>query len=174
MKRISWILAGLMVISASLYGQMATKYVKPNKENIRIEPNGKKIGEVFSGTQVKVLERQSNWMKVQFSGWIWEPSLVSDSTMAVGYAVRASHILLKTDVEAKQILTDLIAGADFETIAREKSVDLASGSNGGDLGKFTRGDLRPEFEDAVFRLKVGQISGVVQTNLGFHIIKRTE
>ena len=65
------------------------------------------------------------------------------------------------------------SGEDFEALARQFSIDRASGARGGDLGEFGRGDLRPEFEEAAFKLKVGALSAVVQSNVGYHIIKRT-
>jgi len=100
--------------------------------------------------------------------------LTSDPTEVHGFAVRASHILVKTEEEAGNIIQQIINGTDFEELAQQHSIDRASGSKGGDLGVFGRGDLRPEFEEAVFRLKVGAISGVVKTDLGYHIIKRTK
>lgn len=100
--------------------------------------------------------------------------MTSDPTEVRGFAVRASHILVKTEEEATNIIQQIINGTDFEELAQQHSIDRASGSKGGDLGVFGRGDLRPEFEEAVFRLKVGAISGVVNTDLGYHIIKRTK
>lgn len=88
--------------------------------------------------------------------------------------VRARHILLKTREEAEAVLGQLKSGADFAQLAREKSIDTMSGQQGGDLGLFTRGQMVPEFEKAAFELPVGQISGVVQSPFGFHIIQVTE
>lgn len=84
--------------------------------------------------------------------------------------VRASHILVETREEAQQILDDLAAGADFATLASEKSIDTGSAANGGDLGWFTRGQMVPEFEEAAFALEVGQLSDIVETDYGYHII----
>ena len=68
---------------------------------------------------------------------------------------------------------DALNVTDFEELARTKSVD-PSASNGGDLGFFGPGEMIPAFEQAAMALKVGEISGVVQTPIGFHIIKRIE
>ncbi|MBM3254466.1 MAG: hypothetical protein FJZ16_09455 [Candidatus Omnitrophica bacterium] len=87
--------------------------------------------------------------------------------------LRASHILVATMDEASQILKELKNGKDFAGLAREKSLD-ASKTNGGDVGYFTRGQMIPDFEDACFRLKPGELSDVVKTSLGFHIIKLTD
>lgn len=87
--------------------------------------------------------------------------------------VRASHILVKTEEEAKKIMDQLKKGGDFAKIAKEKSIDSGSANNGGDLGFFSRGQMVPEFEKAAFSLKERQIGGPVKTQFGYHIIKVT-
>ena len=81
--------------------------------------------------------------------------------------VHARHILVKTEKEAKDILVQLKAGADFATLATEKSLD--KNAEGGDLGYFTKGMMVPEFGDAVFDLKKGQLSAPIHTAFGWHI-----
>ncbi|SDW70044.1 peptidylprolyl isomerase [Paenibacillus sp. CF384] len=88
--------------------------------------------------------------------------------------VKASHILVATKAEADEILKQLKAGADFAKLAKEKSTDVGSGSSGGDLGYFGKGDMVPEFETAAFALKVGELSGPVKSEYGYHIIKLTD
>lgn len=88
--------------------------------------------------------------------------------------IRASHILVATQEEADAILAQLKGGADFATVAKEKSTDTASAANGGDLDFFKKADMDPAFGEAAFALKVGELSGVVQSSFGFHIIKKTE
>ncbi len=173
MRRIGWLMIILLLFDVKLFGQAGQLYVKEMKENIRLKPNGKKIGEILAGTKVEVLERRPNWVKVQFTGWIWRNSLTADSTEVYGFTVSASHILVETETQARQILNQLKQGASFEELARKYSIDRASGAKGGDLGRFGRGDFLPAFEKAVFHLKVGEVSGIVKTNLGYHIIKRT-
>jgi peptidyl-prolyl cis-trans isomerase C len=90
----------------------------------------------------------------------------------VGDQVKASHILLKTEKEAQDVLTQLKAGGKFEELARKYSVDPA-GSKGGDLGWFGKGSMIPEFEKVAFSLKEGETSGIVKTKFGYHIIKLT-
>lgn len=87
--------------------------------------------------------------------------------------VEASHILVKTEDEAKAILAELAAGADFAELARARSTDTGSAAQGGKLGWFGRGAMVPEFEEAAFALKVGERSGIVQSQFGFHIILLT-
>ncbi len=85
----------------------------------------------------------------------------------------ASHILVKTEEEAKAVLDELSKGKSFEELAKEKSQD-ASAKKGGDLGYFAKGQMVPEFEETAMKLEVGQTSGIVKTQFGFHIIKLTD
>ncbi|MEK9657916.1 MAG: peptidylprolyl isomerase [bacterium] len=83
----------------------------------------------------------------------------------------ASHILVKTRKEALRLMTQLKKGTSFEKLAAQHSLD-PTGKQGGSLGWFTRGQLEKSFEDTVFSMtKEGQISSVVKTQFGYHIIK---
>ena len=84
--------------------------------------------------------------------------------------VHARHILVATEDEAKAIEAQLKSGADFATLAKEKSKDPGA-ADGGDLGYFTKDQMVPEFADAAFKLDKGQISDPVKTQFGWHIIK---
>ncbi len=83
--------------------------------------------------------------------------------------IHARHILVATKEEAEAALKRVKAGEDFAKVAKEVSKD--SGSDGGDLGWFTKERMIPEFADAAFKLQVGQISDPVHTQFGWHIIK---
>jgi peptidyl-prolyl cis-trans isomerase D len=93
--------------------------------------------------------------------------------------VRASHILLKTDgkndaevkPKAEEVLKEAKAGKDFAELAKKYSQDEQSAKNGGDLDYFSRGKMVPEFDEAVFGMQPGQISDLVKTQFGYHIIK---
>jgi peptidyl-prolyl cis-trans isomerase C len=99
--------------------------------------------------------------------------------------VKASHILLQVNqndpettraakkAEAQRILGEIKKGADFADLARRFS-DCPSKQQGGDLGYFERGRMDPVFEKAAFGLKTGQMSGIVETQFGYHIIKTTD
>lgn len=101
--------------------------------------------------------------------------------------IKASHILITTlndmgeplseedtakkEAEAQDILARIKQGEDFEALAKEYSDDKASASNGGDLGYFAKGVMVAEFEEAAFKLEKGQVSDVVKSSFGYHIIK---
>ncbi|MCL2761035.1 MAG: peptidylprolyl isomerase [Desulfuromonadales bacterium] len=87
--------------------------------------------------------------------------------------IRASHILVRTEQEAKDILAQLKNGASFEDLAKKYSID-GSAQQGGDLGFFGKNQMVPAFEKAAFALKKGEISDVVETQFGYHIIKVTD
>jgi peptidyl-prolyl cis-trans isomerase C len=87
--------------------------------------------------------------------------------------VHCAHILVKSESEAKAVLERLKKGEKFATIAKSVS-RCPSGKNGGDLGTFTRGKMVKEFETAAFALQKGEVSGLVKTQFGCHIIKRLE
>ncbi len=86
--------------------------------------------------------------------------------------VNARHILVKSKAEAEQIEKELKAGKPFTTLAMEKSIDKGSAVKGGELGFFTANEMVPAFSKAAFALKKpGQISPIVQTQYGYHVIQ---
>jgi peptidyl-prolyl cis-trans isomerase C len=86
--------------------------------------------------------------------------------------IRAAHILVKTEDEAKAIIDQLKGGADFAALAKAKSIDTASGKEGGELGWFSRDTMVKEFSDAAFQMQKGDISKTpVKTQFGYHVIK---
>ena len=87
--------------------------------------------------------------------------------------IRASHILVKTEEEAKKLLEEIKNGADFAKLASEHSM-CPSGRDGGDLRFFGRGMMVKPFEDAAFSLEVGELSQPVQTQFGWHLIEVTD
>jgi peptidyl-prolyl cis-trans isomerase C len=91
-------------------------------------------------------------------------------SMAGQEEVRARHILVQGEDEAQAILEQLKKGADFATLAKEKSKDPGA-AEGGDLGYFTKDQMVPEFADVAFKMYPGQLSNPVKTQFGWHVIK---
>jgi len=87
--------------------------------------------------------------------------------------VHCAHILVKKEKEVNTVLERLKKGENFSAIAKDVSL-CPSKKRGGDLGTFGRGQMVKEFENAAFVLEKGQISGIVKTQFGYHIIKRLE
>ena len=101
--------------------------------------------------------------------------------------VKASHILISTvddngkqlseakkkeaKKKAEEVLKKAKSGEEFSELAKEYSDDQGSAENGGDLGYFTKGQMVQPFEEAAFSLKPGEISGIVESQYGYHIIK---
>jgi peptidyl-prolyl cis-trans isomerase C len=86
--------------------------------------------------------------------------------------INTRHILVKTEDEAKQILAKVQKGDDFADLAKKYSIDPSARASGGEIGFHPRGTLVPEYEAAAFKLKkVGQVTGIVKTQFGYHIIK---
>ncbi|WP_279265929.1 MULTISPECIES: peptidylprolyl isomerase [unclassified Romboutsia] len=104
--------------------------------------------------------------------------------------VEASHILIKTmddqgnalsdkkkaeaKKKAEEVLEKLKSGEEFSALAKEYSQDAGTAENGGELGFFAKGKMVKEFEDAAWKLNVGEISDIVETSYGYHIIKVTD
>jgi foldase protein PrsA len=86
-------------------------------------------------------------------------------------SVKARHILVNSMEEAEDILAQINAGADFSDLAMAFSKDTNSAILGGDLGYFYKGQMVPTFEAAAFSLEIGEVSGIVPSDFGFHIIK---
>lgn len=98
---------------------------------------------------------------------LYEDLILSGEPLLEFYA---SHILVDTEEEAQNILMIAKEGSNFSDLAKENSTG-PSASNGGDLGWFGRGAMVSEFDEAVSQMKVGDISGPVKTQFGWHIIK---
>lgn len=85
--------------------------------------------------------------------------------------VRARHILVPTEDEAKAVLAEIKKGTDFAELAKQKSKDPGAAAEGGDLGYFSKDQMVPEFADTAFKLDKGQVSDPVKTQFGWHVIK---
>ena len=86
-------------------------------------------------------------------------------------SIRAKHILVDHDYEVQDLLKKIEEGQSFEDLAKDFS-KCPSGQQGGDLGHFSKGQMVKPFEEAAFALEVGEVSRPVQTQFGYHLIKR--
>jgi parvulin-like peptidyl-prolyl isomerase len=101
-------------------------------------------------------------------------SSVTESIESVAEQVHARHILLPTREMADEVLARLQAGEDFAYLAREYSEDISSRETGGDMGFFPRGVMPAEVEEVAFGLEVGELSGIVESQFGFHVLQVLE
>jgi peptidyl-prolyl cis-trans isomerase C len=91
--------------------------------------------------------------------------------MAEELEVRARHILVATEAEAKAIVAELKKGTDFAELAKLKSKDPGAAAEGGDHGYFAKDQMVPEFAEAAFKLEKGQLSDPVKSQFGWHVIR---
>jgi peptidyl-prolyl cis-trans isomerase C len=87
--------------------------------------------------------------------------------------VRASHLLVESEEQAKTLREEILAGKTFADVAKAVS-KCPSGRNGGDLGFFGRGRMVPEFDQAAFSQPIGEISEPIKTQFGYHLLVVTE
>ena len=180
MKRLASLFLILIILSflTNVKAQVTLKqgdevFVKEPTENLRLSPGGSIICQLPQGTKLIAIEEQGNWVAVHLVGYIWKNSLTQSRFDIPGFTMRALHILVATEEEAKEIKSLLDQGSDFRQLAKQRSKG-PNAPKGGDLGLITKGDLLPELDKAISSLSVGQISGVIKSELGFHIFKRTE
>jgi len=134
-----------------------------------------------SAAWLRAMEAQSGFTEQDFRRLL-ETSLYREKLAEVIGAtvptmteqIHARHILLATREEAEKALARLQNGEDFAKLAQELSTDTATKDKGGDLGWLPRGKMVAEFDEAAFALQPGQISGIVETQFGFHIIRVEE
>jgi len=112
-----------------------------------------------------------NWTPEQFKNKVLQPYLVR--TKVQEYIAQDDTINADAKTRAEEVLSKLQNGENFEDLAKQYSEDV-TGSSGGDLGYFGKGEMVKEFEDAAFALEVGQTSGIIKTQYGYHIIKLLE
>lgn len=142
--------------------------------NSALAQSGMTLDDLKKNTEIqvkirKILEPQTKVTDEDISTYYEE----NKDTFATPEQVRASHILVETKEEADAIKKELDEGADFATLAKEKSTD-SSAANGGDLGFFGKGDMVAEFEKAAFSMEINEISEPIKSDYGYHIIMKTD
>ncbi len=134
----------------------------------------KGIDEVFIKSQITSQFYKEEFDRVIKSALEKDQAKLDTLYKSYPIQIKASHILVKDEAKAKELLKKIKAGGDFAKLAKENSTDVASAKNGGSLGLFPRGVMVPEFEKAAFALKIGEVSEIIPSKFGFHIIKLDE
>ena len=150
------------------------KSLETYKNVIRDQILVSKITRFELGSRMTISERKIAKYYHDNQKEFWESSQVRVKHILILFEKDASEkIRKKKNKQIKKILAELKEGKDFAEAAKEYSEDV-SASLGGDVGFVKKGQMVPEFEKAVFRLKEGEISDVVETEYGYHIIKAEE
>lgn len=185
------------VKSEVLEGMIASTLVIQEVKNLKLNLDDPKIKEQEDGIKKMVGDeaQYKEWLKQQamteeevrnyfaLSAKVSEDVKVSDEQVKTFFdshqeqyggqpeQVKARHILVATEGEAKDIIAQLQKKVSFEQLAKDKSIDTGTKDLGGDLGYFTRGKMVPEFDKAVFEQKTGEFSTTpIKTEFGYHII----
>lgn len=144
---------------------------------------GEQVEELSLGTRL-TLENEERALRANEEIKKIAESAITDEALQAAYEetygatepeteYNASHILVRTEEEAAALVEELVGGADFAELAKEKS-EGPSGPRGGELGWFGTGAMVPAFEEAVIALEVEAISAPIQTQFGWHVIKLNE
>ena len=169
------------LINYELFYQQAQKEkVKISDDEINLEidkikdnfSSPEEFNEALKANNITLVQLKDNIKRQLMINSILEEA--NEESFLEPEQVHARHILVEIEEEANNLLLQLKEGlTDFAELAKEKSIG-PSAPSGGDLGFFARGQMVKEFEDAAFSLEPGEISGVVQTQFGYHIIKCEE
>ena len=153
---------------------IASELVLTEAKKAKLE-NDPKVKEAFVEAQNSILRRA--FLAKRVDADVTDPQVKAKydellKTAQPEEQVHARHILVDSEDAAKAVLADLKSGVSFEDEAKAKSKDPSGKTNGGDLGYITKGETVPEFSDAAFKLKPGEITTApVKSQFGWHIIK---
>ncbi len=170
----------------------------PAKFQSDVKPTDQELHAMFEGHHAEYFtpEKRSFQVVIVDQAKLEQTMVIPDAELRAAYnasmdnfrmpdRVKAQHILIKTQgksdaekkaalAKAEDLLKQLKAGADFSKLAEKNSDDSSNAPKGGDLGWFVRGTMVPEFDKAVFAMKAGELSGIVTTEYGYHIVKVNE
>ncbi|PEZ20592.1 peptidylprolyl isomerase [Bacillus thuringiensis] len=173
--------AGKSVLQQTMLNTILVhKYkVSADEVNKKLEELKKKMGDNFTAylTQmhVKNEEELKDKLKPQVAFEKAVQESITEKEIKEYYKpkLKTSHILVKDEKTANEIKEKLNNGADFTTLAKQYSEDPGSKEKGGELPEFGPGEMDPKFEEAAYKLEVGQVSNPIQSSFGYHIIKLT-
>ncbi len=164
---------GIIGLAQDKFYKGKTVFAKTADARLLEKPDGTALATVNRGTPMIVLQQNEKWLLVALNGVIPKDAVTAEEGSLRGAAFRAYMILAANEADAQGILTEIQGGADFQAIARKKST-APNKATGGDLGDAYPGDLSPEFEKIILGLKVGDVSSVLKTSLGYQIFKRVK
>ncbi|MEH7435178.1 peptidylprolyl isomerase PrsA [Bacillus thuringiensis] len=171
---------------STLYQMMLSKAlldkykVSDEEAKKKVEEAKDKMGENFKSTLEQLGLKNEDELKEKMKPEIaFEKAIkatVTEKDVKNNYKpeMKVSHILVKDEKTAKEIKEKLNSGEDFAALAKQYSEDPGSKEKGGELSEFGPGMMVKEFEDAAYKLEVGQLSEPVKSSFGYHIIKLTD
>ncbi|MFC1576620.1 peptidylprolyl isomerase [Candidatus Omnitrophota bacterium] len=157
-----------LIVDTLLYDEALSKKLDADKDVQGVLEEARKKILIAKLLQDEVEER-ATVTDVEIEAYYTE----NPAQFKVPELLRASHILVKTRKEAEDVVKQLAAGEKFEELAKERSSDPTS-AVGGDIGYFAKGQLVAEVEDVCDQMRVGEVSDIVETDFGYHVIKLTE
>lgn len=172
--------AGKVVLQQAMLDKiLLDKYkVSDDEAKKKVEELKKQMGDKFNAyvTQTGAKGDLKKKIKSQIAFEKAVKASVTEKEIKALYKpkLKASHILVKDENLAKEIKEKINNGEDFATLAKQYSEDRGSKEKGGELPEFGPGEMKPKFEEAAYKLEVGQVSDVVKESNGYHIIKLTE
>ncbi|OLR26494.1 peptidylprolyl isomerase [Bacillus cereus] len=155
---------------------VSEKEVNQKLEELKKQTNQKNVTDLIKQFGLPNEEALKEQLKAQVALENAVKKSITEKELKENYKpeIRASHILVADEKTAKEVEEKIKQGEDFATLAKQYSTDTGSKEKGGDLGVFGPGIMQKEFEDAAYKLQVGEVSEPVKTTFGYHIIKLTE
>lgn len=173
--------AGKAILQQTMLNKIVLgKYkVSDNEVNKKLEEIKKQMGDNFKSYLTQMNVKSEDGLKDKLKPQIaFEKAIkasITEKDLKEHYKpkLKASHILMKDENTAKEIKEKLNNGEDFSALAKQYSEDSGSKEKGGELSEFGPGDMDPKFEEAAYKLEVGQVSNPIKSSFGYHIIKLT-
>ncbi len=174
--------AGKAILQQTMLNKiLLDKYKVSDEEgNKKVKEIKKQMGDNFKTYLIQMNVKNEDALKEKLKPQIaFEKAIkasITEKDMKENYKpkLKASHILAKDEKTATDIKNKLNNGEDFSALAKQYSEDPGSKEKGGELPEFGPGEMDPKFEEAAYKLEVGQVSAPIQSSFGYHIIKLTE
>lgn len=174
--------SGKVVLQKTMLNKILLDKYKVSNDEVKkkVEELKKQMGDNFEAYLTQIGAKDEADLKEKIKPQIAFEKAVKDSITEKEIKalykpkLNASHILVKDEKAAKEVKEKLNNGEDFATLAKQYSEDTGSKEKGGELGGFGPGKMDSKFEEAAYKLEVGQVSDPIKSSRGYHIIKLTE